>query len=100
MRDSTKSAAWMWLNIGMIVFAAAIVLFAPFRRPPVIAVFGLALVPAYFVCFLWRQRLGNVPLGQVYAQARAGKRLPWSTPLEVATAAVVILADIVVHSSS
>jgi hypothetical protein len=85
----------MWLNIAVILFSAALVLYPPVRRIGVFIVpFGLLLMPAYFVLLIRRERAaghGSASVGELYSQAKAGHRLR-PQALEIAAAVALLLA--------
>jgi len=94
--EAPRSATWTWLNIGVILFAAAIVLYPPFRHSWAFAIAALVLLPVYFIGLIRHLKAngtGNVPMGELHSQVKAGRRLP-RDPLETAAAVAILLATI------
>jgi hypothetical protein len=92
-----SSGLWMWLNIAIILVSAAIILYPPVRHFWVfIIAFSFVLVPVYFFLLIRRMKregTGNIPLSELHAQVKGGRRLPTSA-LEWAAAAALLLSSI------
>jgi hypothetical protein len=86
----------MWLNIAVILYSAAIILYAPFRHSTPYAVVTLVLIPTFCIVQVRRMKAdgtGDVSLSELHSQVKAGRRLPRSSPLENAAAAAILLAS-------
>ena len=95
--SETRQSVWMWLDIALILFSAAIILYPPVLhfRAFVIPI-CLVLMP---VCFFARLRrlkaegTGDLPLPALHAQVGRGRRLPTSA-LDWAAAIALLLATV------
>jgi hypothetical protein len=92
--ENRQSVWWMWSNIAVIVFSAMLVLYPPVRHFGAFMIpFGL-LMPIHFVFLIRRERAAgraNLSIGELYAQAKAGRRLR-PPPLEIAATIALLLA--------
>lgn len=88
---------WIGLNIAIILSSAVPVLYAPARHMGAFLLpFGGILGPAYFLVLLRRLRAegtGNLSIGEIHAQAKAGRRLRVNH-LETAAAVAMLMASI------
>ncbi len=90
------STGWMWINIGLIVVSVGIILLplAGHGGPLFRIVFGLVVGPAYFIMLIRETRktgLGDVPINQLAAEARNGRRVRLHA-LEIAATVAFLLA--------
>jgi hypothetical protein len=95
-----QSRWWTGLNIVLILYAAVIVLFPPVRQVHAFTwpfLFGLG--PVYVIVELRRLKAdgtGNIPMGELYRQVKAGRRLRTSA-LETAASVAFVLALMNLH---
>ena len=93
--QTRQSTGWTWLNIAVILSSTVIALYPPARHAAIVVIpFGLVLTPIYFIAMVRRERAagrGNVALGELYQQVKAGRRLRQS-PLELAAVVSFVLA--------
>ena len=92
--QSRASSLWVWLNIALIACSALVVL-TPLASNMLFRIaFGLIVGPVYLLVLIRRMRAsghGDSSIGQLYARARSGHRLPTDV-LELAAAVALALA--------
>jgi hypothetical protein len=93
---ASQPSWWIGLNIALILCSAVIVLFPPMSHVHAFTLpFLLLLCPAYLVAHIRRMKAdgtGNMPIGELYRQVKAGRRLPRNTLLETAAMIAFVLA--------
>lgn len=98
--DARSQVLWTWINIAIILYCTASVLYPPIRHyGPLMVVYGLLLL-ACFILHIRRMKAdgtGSIPLGELRAQVKRGRRLP-KDPL--GTAAVVAMTVSSIYLSS
>ena len=89
------STGWRWINIGVIVVSIGVVLLPLATHDGLFRILFEAVVgPAYFIVLIRKARktgLGDVPINQMAAEVRKGRRVRLDA-LEVAATIAFLLA--------
>ena len=99
--DPRRAALWMWLHIAVILSSAAIILYPPIRHFAAFFIpVAFVLMPVYFFMTIDRVRrdgTGNIPLGELHAQVKRGRRFSTSA-LEWAAVVALLLSTFYLSS--
>jgi hypothetical protein len=94
--EAGRSGLWTWANIALILFSTANILHPRVRHAGAFQIAYLALLVVYFFLMIRRLKAdgtGDVPLGKLHDEVKRGRRLPKSTPLEIAAVVALMLSS-------